>query len=297
MSLAKWALGLALVGLVACGKSSNSSSTPSAPPAEVNLEELSNDYTQIADLNVLHTGDNLENPKGNALSFKGKGKKSIYKAVYRFNSQNLTSFKLMSFSRAEQGSLCTIRDILLKLRGNGQETELIGLSTAVLSPSTEYTLEVAFKHSCNEMDMKFDVEAWVGYPHEEPQIGKVCEGQKIIQAAFLKATIPYEMYSSIVGARKFLASDTYCGKEFRGAVTKCSAQMENSTLNSQRRQDIENSGCTAEKENEFRFFAIEFNNIKKTAIIRCETNGNETFREEFANCRDVMLDANAVRRP
>lgn len=289
MSLTKWTLCVLFLGLSACGSKSNSNNSPNpTPQGDGKVEETSTDYSQTANLNLSHTREELKNVKANALTFKGTGSKSVYKATYNFNSQGNTSFKVIETSLKSHYGDCSAPEAKMTLKGKDFSKELSVLDQVNVQPNAEYTLEVAFKNSCKNLEMDFDVIAWAGNQFEDPKVASVCDGQQVMQATFVMNVNMVSAFSSIVGKEKFLTMDTFCGESFRGSKTTCSGQM-NIGLSSSS-TSLSHADCVAENDVEKRGFSVDFNSAENTAIVSCTKNDAEIYSEQFRSCQSVIVD-------
>lgn len=141
------------------------------------------------------------------------------------------------------------------LKGKNTSRELTVLDQVNVDLNTDYILEVAFSHSCKELDMNFDVLAWTGFPLVDPKIASVCDGQQILQATFVMNVNMVTAFSSIVGKEKFLTMDTYCGEKFEGeSKTKCTGRS--NLFLAKEVASMSHVQCTAEKGAEKRSFSV-----------------------------------------
>lgn len=289
MSLKTWGLCVLAIGLSACGGGFNANNpADKLMPNGEKVGEASANYSQTAVLNLSHTQEDLKTVKSNALSFKGTGAKATYKATYNFNSLENTSFKVVSTFLKSQHSKCAPPQVeTMTLNGKNLSKKLSLLDQVKIEPKSDYTLEITFKNSCDEIEMDFDLIAWAGTQLEDPKVAIACRGQQIIQATFFMNVNLVMGFSSVVGKEKFIAMDTYCGEAFRGTKTNCSGNIPGLSLDQTSDDQV---SCKAETESEKREFLVRFSAKEDTAVVQCKTNDSETYSENFDSCQRMIID-------
>lgn len=290
MSLVRLCLCFAIIGLVGCSDKSNSKGSPAPVGPQGNkVDDVASDYTQSATLNLSQTNDQLKNVKDNVISLKGTGTKSTYKISYDFNSGASTSFKVMETSLKSSYSNCSAPQAKIFLKNKTQSREINIVEQYNVEPNTDYVLEVALSNSsCKELEMTFDVLAWVGTPLVEPKTALICESNQVGQTTFIMNVNFVTAFSSVVGKEKFIAMDSYCGESFRGTTTNCSGSA-NLGLR-ENGSSWSTVQCSAEKDGEKRNYQVDFNTAEKSAVVSCQANDTQTFSDNLRSCESVIVD-------
>lgn len=290
MSFVKLGLCLAVVGLFGCSNKSDSKGAPATVnPQENKAQDVASDYTQSATLNLSQTNDQLKNVRDNVVSLKGTGTNSTYKISYDFKSSGSTSFKIIETSLNSHYGDCSAPQAKMVLKNKNQSREINVVEQYNIEPNSDYVLEVSFSNSsCKELELTFDVLAWVGTPFVEPKTALICESNQVGQTTFIMNVNFITAFSSVVGKEKFLNMDSYCGEKFNGSATTCSGKANLGIR--QNGSSYSTVQCSAEKGSEKRSYKVDFNTAEKIAAVSCQSNGNETFSENFGSCEAVIVD-------
>lgn len=291
MSVSKLGFCLLFLGLSACGNKSNSNGSPSpVTTQETKVEDVATDYSETAVLNLWATNTDQQNNKTNSVSLKGTGTKSTYKVSYTFNSKGDTSFKVIEMGLRSSSSGCSEPQLKMFLKGKNTSREITILDQVNVEPNSDYTLEVvASNRSCKALEMTLDLLAWSGNQFIDPEVASVCDSNQVGQTTFIMNVNFVTAFSSVVGKEKFLTMDSYCGESFKGAgKTECTGEMNLFLLD--QGSSYSRVQCEAEKNNEKRSFAIDFNVAEKTATVNCKANHTKTFSETLKSCRSVIVD-------
>ncbi len=293
MSFVNWGLCLAVVGLFGC--SHKSDSTAPVDPQENKAADVASDYTQSASLNLSQTNDQLKNVKDNAISLKGTGTKSSYKISYDFKSGTSTSFKIIETILKSHHSDCSAPQSKMVLKNKNQSREINVGEQYNIEPNSDYVLEVFLSNSsCKELEMTFDVLAWVGTPFVEPKTALVCENNQVGQTTFIMNVNIVTAFSSVVGKEKFIAMDSYCGEKFNGTAINCTGSADLALH--EKGSTWSTVQCFAEKDGDKKSYKVDFNTAEKSAAVACQSNGTETFSDSFQSCEAVIVDYKPYRQ-
>jgi hypothetical protein len=273
------------LGLAACGRKTSNSANPAPAPGQDNS---SRDYVQSANLNTFQTSEELVKSKGNVVHLTGTGKSSAYRAIYKFNSGGNGSFRVLETLLESQWTNCAAPTLKMVLTGKNSSQEINVINKYALDFNTDYSLEVSVKHSCSKLDLSIDLLAWAGKTDDQPEIAKVCQGQKTYQATFLMTYTGVSATSTTRGQEKFLFPDTYCGQAFNGTTTTCTGPVYSWLY--PKTSTLSHGQCTAKNGAESRSYSVDFDSVGDSATVQCWSDQKPTFKEKFAGCRTFIVD-------
>ncbi len=293
-------LGLAFIALASCNKKedSNSPTQNPAPQDPPKVEVASNDYKQMANLNLMSTNQELSAESRNTLSIEGVGKKSTYKFVYFFKPVTSGAFKVLQTTLVRDEENCSSsQDVQMYLISDKNTQSVSVVQKFAVEAGVQYKLEVNVPNSeCTKRELTLELLAWFGSPRQEPQVGLTCQSyasgtMTIFQGFSLSAYI-----ETLPKPTPYLNNDWFCGEEYYWVASTCKINPNDS----QNREPFYTKSATCqssaplgEKE---KSFSVVFDNKSKTAKLTCKLGEMVTHSDVIGACKSRVVDSNVYSK-